>query len=227
MSIIARFIKFLSNALFLYGFSEARLGSTALLTAIVLATAIAVSSKPFQSLVITVLIFLYYLFFSMQKLFIYSALLTSIPSLWMAISNTLVLYLMGKTNIESFLEVFIRAEVFSLSMFYLFHCINIAETSYLVHKISRTASPVIPLLWRSISQILKEAQEIIYVHRLKNEKPWKTLSILFVRGDEMVEMFSEGIYLKRYSFCPRPIYSTKALLFQLLILLTSISLIYL
>ncbi|MEM0372097.1 MAG: hypothetical protein QXY23_05935, partial [Ignisphaera sp.] len=90
MSIIARFIKFLSNALFLYGLSEARLGSTALLTAIVLATAIAVSSKPFQSLVITVLIFLYYLFFSMQKLFIYSALLTSIPSLWMAISNTLV-----------------------------------------------------------------------------------------------------------------------------------------
>ena len=43
---------------------------------------------------------------------------------------------------------------------------------------------------------------------------WKALAMLFIRGDELIDYFTEGIFLKQYRFRPRVLYSLKTIALQ-------------
>ena len=205
------------RSLFLYGFTDARRGSTILHLVFTVLSLYIVVHSPQTSIFILLIIVVFYVMFGIGSSLLYSALVSSIPATWMGLTNLLYIWInRGIISPTPFLDVFIRAEIGSIVIFSLMQNINVSELCYLSYRISKTFSLAIGYFWRISSQILKESSDMLYVHGLKGEGSWKTLAMLFVRGDEIVDQFAEGVYLKQFSYMPKPIYSRKTVLVQLL-----------
>ncbi|MEM0048634.1 MAG: hypothetical protein QXT53_05010 [Ignisphaera sp.] len=205
------------RSLFLYGFTDARRGSTILHLVFAVLSLYIVVHSPSASIFIFSMLIAFYMVFGIGSSLLYSALVSSIPATWMGLTNLLYTWInRGIISLTPFLDVFIRAEIGSIIVFSLMQNINISELCHLSYRISKTFSLAIGYFWRISSQILKESSEMLYVHGLKGESSWKTLAMLFVRGDEIVDQFTEGVYLKQFSYMPKPIYSRKTVLAQLL-----------
>ena len=213
--VFSKTVLFLLRSLFLYGFIEARKGSIAPQLIFAVSTLYIVIRNPYLSLIPFSAILGLYLVFGILNALLYSAIISSIPAMWMALTNLLYL-LMAKSSLslEAFIEIFIRAEIGAITVFSLIQTMNISELCYIVYRVSTTLSQAIEYFWRLSSQMLKETSEMLYVHALKREKIWKTLAMMFVRGDEIAEQFTEGIYLKQFSYTPKPIYSKKTVLLE-------------
>ncbi|MDK6028981.1 hypothetical protein QPL79_06355 [Ignisphaera sp. 4213-co] len=214
--VFSRIVLLLLRSLFLYGFVEARKGSTAIQLAFTILSLYITIKNPVVSIPILAAISTFYIVFGIAKALAYAALVSLVPATWMGLTNLLyTLSGKGLLNPASFIDVFMRAEIGSLIVFTLIHTLNISELCYLVSKFSTATSLAIEYFWRIASQLLKESSEMLYIHGLKKEKTWKTLAMLFIRGDEIVTQFSEGVYLKQFRYAPKPIYSRKTVLAQI------------
>lgn len=222
MSILSRSIMLLSRSLFLYGLTESRMGSTMILMLFAIISILIVIKNPFLSIIPITLITIYYILYSMIKQLLYGALVVAIPSLWMSLSNVLALYIMAKPiDIFNVLTIFIKAEVGALAILFVMHNINIFELTYISQLLSKKLTFTLILLMRVLPHFLKEAYEMIYIHKLKNEKMWKTLAMLFIRSDEITAFFTEGLYLKRNHINPKLLYKKHTLLVQLILIIVN------
>jgi hypothetical protein len=198
----------------MYGLSNARKGSTLLQLVFTVVAIYGATQNVWKALLIFALTALLYRLLRIEKLLPYSLLVALIPSLWLALSNALIVFLKNGDAVNAFVKVFIRAEVGATIAFLFIHTLNISELSYILHKVSFTASLAPHLLWRISSQLIKESEEILYAYSLKKERMWKALAMLFIRGDELIDYFTEGIFLKQYKFRPRVLYSLKTIALQ-------------
>ncbi len=215
MTLLSKFVSYVSRSLFLYGLTELRMGSTALAlahTAIAIAITIA---NPLLGLIPLAIVVALYVLSSMPKQPLYAAIIAAIPAAWMGLTQLGITALRGAIDPLSALGVFLRAEIGALHSLYLLHATNISELAYIFSKLSSESAIAIPMIWRAMSLMLREVSEMLHIHKLKREKTWKSLAMSFVRSEEVIQLFSEGLYLKRFYFSPRPIYSRKALAMQL------------
>ncbi len=224
MTLLSKLVSYVSRSLFLYGLTELRMGSTALALA---HTAIAIAitvTNPILGLIPLAIVVALYVLSSMPKQPIYAAIIAAIPATWMGLTQLGITALRGAMDPLSALGVFLRAEIGALHSLYLLHATNISELAYAFSKLSRESAIAIPMIWRAMSLMLREVSEMLHVHKLKREKTWKSLAMSFVRSEEVIQLFSEGLYLKRFNFNPRPIYSRKALAMQLVLIAVDIAL---
>lgn len=220
----SRIVLLLLRSLFLYGFTDARKGSTILQLVFTALSLYIVVHSPIASVFVLSMLTAFYIAFGIANSLLYSALVSSIPATWMGLTNLLYMWISrGSASLMPFLDVFIRAEIGSIATFSLIQNINVSELCYLTYRISKGFSLAIGYFWRVASQILKESSEMLYVHGLKRERTWKTLAMLFVRGDEVIDQFTEGVYLKQFSYDPKPIYSRKTVSAQLTMIITAIA----
>jgi len=200
------------------------MGSTMILVLFATISILIIINSPFLSIIPIALITIYYILYSMIKQLLYGALVSAIPSLWMSLSNVLALYIMAKPiDIFNVLTIFIKAEVGALAILFVMHNINIFELTYISQLISKKLTFATILLMRILPHFLKEAYEMIYIHKLKNEKMWKTLAMLFIRSDEIIAFFTEGLYLKRNNINPKLLYKKYTLLMQLILTIVNIA----
>ncbi|HIP56621.1 MAG TPA: hypothetical protein EYH02_00910 [Ignisphaera aggregans] len=214
MSFVSRFVSYVSRSLFLYGLTHLRTGSTALSIAHTLIALMLTVKNPILGIPPLAGVVVLYIASSMSRQPLYAAILATIPATWMGLTHLAITALRGYADVFGALQVFLRAEIGALHCLYLLHSINLSELASIIARLGKEVSLAIPLFWRAVALLLREASEMIYVHRLKREKMWRSLAMMFVRCEEVTEMFSEGLYLKRYSFTPRPIYSAKAMVYQ-------------
>jgi len=200
------------------------MGSTMILVLFATISILIIINSPFLSIIPIALITIYYILYSMIKQLLYGALVSAIPSLWMSLSNVLALYIMAKPiDIFNVLTIFIKAEVGALAILFVMHNINIFELTYISQLLSKKLAFATILLMRILPHFLKEAYEMIYIHKLKNERVWKTLAMLFIRSDEIIAFFTEGLYLKRNNINPKLLYKKYTLLMQLILTIVNIA----
>jgi hypothetical protein len=215
---LSRLTQLVLRSLFLYGFIEAREGSTLLQLLFTIVALIVVIKSYVFAVCILLAVLIVYIVHGIGKYLKYSLALATLPALWMALSNALIAYLRGGDVVRAIVSVFFRAESGSAIVLLFLHTLNISEARFILYKLSSMASFATTLFWRLASQFIKEASEILYIHGLKGEKTWKTLAMLFIRGEEMIQYFTEGIYLKQYNYRPKVMYSSRAVAIQILLL---------
>lgn len=219
---ISMFITMLLRSVFLYGFTELRRGCTALGIAHVAMLLIFGLRSPVLIALYTLPIAIIYTAAGIWILLLYSLAISSIPGVWMALSQLALDLARGFADPLRYLVIYVRASMVSINILYLLHSLNPTEISALMNRIRRL-SGVYPYLFMRVSSfLLKEGSEAIYTHSLKKEKPWKTLAILFIRGDELAKGFSEGLAMKHTKFRPKPRYSIKAVLAQVVLMVYDI-----
>ncbi|MCS7110931.1 MAG: hypothetical protein N3D82_01165 [Ignisphaera sp.] len=206
----------MSRSLFLYGFSEARQGSVLLYGLFTLSSLYIIVVRPYASLILLMVVTIYYTIFRIHKLLLYAALVASLPSVWMGLTGLLMAAPIETSNPwSSFLSIFLRGEVGAVLVFSFIQTLNLSELASVMGRVSRRLSFAQLLTFRVAAQLLRESSEMIAIHRLKGEKTWKTLSMLFIRGEEAVQYFTEGTILKYYQFKEtEAIYSRRALILQ-------------
>ena len=219
--ILSRFTQLVLRSLFLYGLIEARKGSTLLQLLFTAMALVAVVRSEFAALCILFVVFVVYIVYGIEKYLKYSLVLALLPAIWMSLSNMLIIHLKGGDIIRAFLSVFLRAEAGSAVVLLLLHTLNISELCFILYKLSPITSFTTALFWRLASQLIKETTEMLYIHGLKGEKTWKTLAMLFIRGEEVVQYFTEGIHLKQYSYKPKVVYSTRVIAIQIILLVVA------
>jgi hypothetical protein len=182
---------------------------------------VVVVRSEFAALCILFVVFIVYIVYGIEKYLKYSLVLALLPAIWMSLSNMLIIHLKGGDIIRAFLSVFLRAEAGSAVVLLLLHTLNISELCFILYKLSPITSFTTALFWRLASQLIKETTEMLYIHGLKGEKTWKTLAMLFIRGEEVVQYFTEGVYLKQYSYKPKVVYSTRVIAIQIILLVVA------
>uniref|UniRef100_A0A7C2V8R1 Energy-coupling factor transporter transmembrane protein EcfT n=1 Tax=Ignisphaera aggregans TaxID=334771 RepID=A0A7C2V8R1_9CREN len=214
---MSKFIITILRSLFLYGFSYLRKGSTVLsITHIFMVFLYGLCSL--EALVLyTLPTILIYSISRMHILLLYSFTISSIPGLWMSLSQLILDTAKGFADPLKYIMIYSRVVLVSLNVMFLLHTVNPTEISFLLSKIKRVSGVYPYIFIRIMSFLIKESAEIIYSHHLKKEKAWKTLAILFIRGDELAKGFSEGLIPKYHRFKPVLIYSLRSLLQQLLL----------
>jgi len=230
-SLMGTISSYVYRALFLYGLSELRMGSSILpLAHAVLAALVAYRAGTLGLLVITVALVLVYSLSGMARLAAYASVLASIPGIWMGLT-TAILYHFDPHYAARYVEVFARYTMLSLNALYVVHAANVSELAYLASRISREAG-LYPLLLFRMGVLIREVGEMSDIHRLKGVPISRTLAMAFVRSEEVAELMEEGLFVKKARFRPRPVYSVKGLALQsavvaldlLILLKTSLSL---
>ncbi len=225
MSILKYISILILRSLFLYGLTPLRKSSSILsIVYLVICIYIAINLNPLLVLIPTTIVAILYRKFNMTKLFLYSFLLTSIPSLWMSLTQLALDIAMGNPYSLKWVFIYIRAESIALNTMFVLHTINISEIALITYRISRVLGISTYLFWRALSQLLREAIELSQIHKLKGVEIWRTLAILFLRSDEMSIQFEESLYLKKEILRPRTIYSIKSIATQIMLIALCIAL---
>ena len=210
MGIVASYVY---RALFLYGLSDLRMGSTLLIAIhVVLAVLVTYRSGALGLLPLTAALIAIYALCGMTKLVLYSSLLASVPGFWMALT-TAVLYHFEPRLALRYIEVFARYTMLSLNALYVVHAANVSELAVMLSRIGREAG-LYPLLVFRMGVLLREVGEMSEVHRLKGVPVSRTLAMALVRSEEVAELMEEGLFAKRGRFRPRALYSRRGLALQ-------------
>ncbi len=222
MSLLSRALSFFTvvilRSIFLYGYSELRKG-TILLSLMHLTIVLTYGLKYGPSLLAyTAPISILYLVLGMYGLLIYSLAVSSIPGLWMSLTQLIMDVLKGMLNPLNYISIYVKSTLTSLAILYVLHTLNPSELSTLLYRARKSLGMYPQLFMRINSFLIKEGIEAIYTHSLKGESVWKTLAILMLRGDELTRGFSEGLMPKYMRFKPSLIYSARTIWIQLLIL---------
>ena len=210
--------RYVYRALFLYGATPLRFGSTVLAIAHVALVALMTKEGNLLGLLVaTAALVAIYATCGMPKLPLYAAILASIPGAWMGVT-TLVLELASPhPDLVRCVSVFARYTLLSLNALYAIHATNITELASALKRVSRSAS-LVPLAIARMGMLVREVADMCDVHKLKGVKTSRTLAMALVRGEEVAELMEEGLWVKSLRFEPRAIYSKKGLILQLALL---------
>lgn len=212
------FIVIILRSLFLYGYSGLRKG-TIFLSTVHLIIVITYGLKYGLTLAAyTAPIVILYFTLGLHRLLIYSLTVSSIPGLWMSLTQLIIDLLKGSLNPFNYISIYVKSTLTSVAILYVLHTLNPSELSTLLYRVRKSLGIYPQLFMRITSFLIKEGVEVIYTHSLKRENTWKTLAILMLRGDELARGFSEGLIPKYMKFKPILMYSTKIVLLQLIIL---------
>ncbi|MEM1526950.1 MAG: hypothetical protein QW775_07420 [Ignisphaera sp.] len=202
------------RSLFLYGFSLLRKGSVLLsFTHIAITYIFGLNDIRFLVLYTLPILITYYIF-EMRKLLLYTLTISSIPGLWMALTQLLLDLAKGYINPFRCIAIYARATLVTVNTMYILHTFNPTEVSILFNKVNKFAGVYPQLFFRVASFLVKEGIEIIYTHALKKESIWKTLAIIILRGEELAKGFSEGLIPKYRKYRPIVIYSLRTIAIQ-------------
>lgn len=206
------------RSLFLYGFSLLRKGSILFsFTHIVITFIFRLNDIRFL-IIYTLPILIIYSILGMYKLLLYTLIISSVPGLWMALTQFLLDLVKGCVNPFRFIAIYTRATLISINTMYILHTFNPTEISMLFSKVNKFAGVYPQLFVRVASFLVKESTELVYTHTLKKESIWKTLAIIVLRGEELAKGFSEGLIPKYRRYRPIVIYSLKAITLQLTVI---------
>lgn len=207
------------RSLFLYGFSKLRRGSVSLsIVHVVLAIAGGLGSVELLILYTTPIAILYTAL-GMHILLVYTLAVSSVPGLWMALTQLLLDLAKGIADPYRCLAIYARATLISLNIMFALHTLNPTEISKLFDKVKRSSGVYAQLFMRIASLLIKEGIEIVHTHSLKRESLWKTLAIVILRGDEIAKGFSEGLIPKYRRYRSKITYDMKTVSLQLTIIM--------
>lgn len=207
------------RSLFLYGFSKLRRGSISLSIVHVVLAVIGGLASIELLVLYTIPIAILYTALRMHILLLYTLTVSSIPGLWMALTQLLLDVAKGIADPYRYLAIYARAALVSLNIMFMLHTLNPTEISKLFDKAKRFSGVYAQLFMRIASFLVKEGIEIVYTHSLKKESLWKTLAILILRGDEIAKGFSEGLIPKYRRYRSTATYDIKTILLQLTIII--------
>ncbi len=208
--LLGKLTAYLSRSLFLYGLTCLRMGSTLLALAHTLLAVYITVHSPLRGSLLAVVLAAVYAASGMPLLPAYAALVAAIPAAWMAATNLVFTH-----SPTASLTVFLRAEAGALHALYILHASNPSELSTLLSRLgARRAALAVQLFWRVPAQLLRESSEMLQVHSLKRVETWKSLAMVFVRGEEVSLLYGDGLILKEHTFKPRPLISARCVLVQ-------------
>lgn len=216
--LVSMLITALLRSIFLYGFSNLRKGSTALSVFHIIMVLIFSMRGLGLLLLYTLPIAIIYIAGEMSMLLVYSFTISSIPGLWMSLSQFILDLAKGFADPLKYITIYARVTLTSINVLFLLHTVNLSEISVLFNKVRRFSGAYPYLFIRIMSFLIKEGVEVVHTHSLKGERSWKMLAILFIRGDELAKGFSEGLIPKYCRFRPSLVYSLKTLSIQSLLI---------
>lgn len=213
------------RSLFLYGFSKLKKGSVVLsFIHVVLAMIHGLNKVELLALYVAPIAIIYGAL-KIHILLVYTLAVSSIPGLWMALTQLFLDIVKGFVDPYRYLAIYARAALVSINIMFMLHTLNPTEISVLFNKTKKFSGVYPQLFTRVTSFLVKESAEVVHTHALKRESIWKTLAILTLRGDEIAKGFSEGLTPKYTRYKPVLIYSINTILIQLTILLYDVVLI--
>ncbi|MET1102266.1 MAG: hypothetical protein ABWW69_07320 [Pyrodictiaceae archaeon] len=216
LSLLSRIIGYVARSLFLYGLTRMRRGSSILAVAHMVLVTISLSSHSIVSSLPSLLLVMYMYYWSrMSRQLAYASIIALVPALWMGLTHLAARWAIGSIDYAGAVGVTLRAFIGSLHAFYMLHSLNTSELAYIAARVGGPIAGVAPhLVWRTTSLMLREASEMIFLHRLKGVRAWRSLAMLIVRGEEVSQLFTEGITLKTRVFRPQVFYDRTALMLQ-------------
>jgi len=214
-SILGLVSRYVYKALFLYGATPLRMGSTALVAIHVALCAYATWIGCLPCLAISTLsLVAIYALCGMARILLYAAALASIPGAWMALTTLLTQLALGAPSPLAALQVFARYTALAVNALYLAHAANVTELSKLLRPASREAA-LVPLAIARMGMLVREVADMCDIHRLKGVSTSRTLAMALVRSEEVAELMEEGLWVKTLRFEPKTLYSARGVALQL------------
>ncbi len=218
-SLLGIVTRYVYRALFLYGATPLRFGSTALAVAhVALSMWILSAGKILGLAIATAGLVAIYAACGMARLPLYAGILASIPGAWMGLTTLATQIASHSLNPLACLCVFARYTMASLNALYLLHAANVTELSYVLSKVSREAA-LAPLAIARMGVLVKEVADMCEIHKLKGVPTSRTLAMALVRSEEVAELMEEGLWVKSLRLEPKTLYSRKGLALQLALVL--------
>ncbi len=153
------------------------------------------------------------------RLFIYSVILAILPTAWYVLTTIPFTH-----SLINSLIIGSRVLLNTLSILTAVFMMNPMEISYLLRRLGIKEGAVFPaLLWKVIPHTLRDMESALLVNDLKGEGVGKGVAVSILASIEHSRMYEEGLYLKLRFFNPHFSYDPRAILLQVLPIISLIT----
>ncbi len=151
----------------------------------------------YKSIIALVAVIVVMLFSGLSFIIIPVLIISSIPALWLSLSNAVVLLFNNTFNYFIVVEVYVRALTASVAILFFIVSLSPYEISRILHKIGlKRHSLASVMVWRLMPLALRDVIEAYGIQKLKKQALWKGIAIATASMLEKSEMLVESNGLK-------------------------------